>query len=189
MIENDGTTPAEQDSTTTEPTYDQLIGMVSMAETQVEILTNTLRGQIEVTNLCDARITELEASNADLVNQVSTASQAYAKLEESYKGMKADRDNWLDRYLSVKEFIQESIDNGEWSESELAEPFWERLAERLNLNIATEREITVTATWTLTVKTAKQYLSTWDFDLNIEPDSGELEIISGESDPEIDISE
>ncbi len=161
MFEHDGTTPAQQDSTTPEPTNDQLIGMVSTAETQVEILTNTLKGHVEI-------IAELDAKTAEL---------------------EREKNKWLDRYLSAKDLIQESIDNGEWSEDELAEPFWEKLADILNLNIATEREITVTVTWNLRVKTAKQFLSDWDFDISIDSDSGELDIISGESCPDIDISE
>jgi hypothetical protein len=188
MIENNGTTPAEQDSTTPDPTYDQLIGMVSKAETQAEIMTNTLKGQIEVTNLCEARITDLEASNAHLVNQVSTASQAYAQLEERFKVMKADRDTWYARYYSAKEFIQASLDREEWDTDELSNPFWEELAGMLNLDLKLERDIVVTVTWNLTVK-GKADLSSWDFSPSIESDTGSLDIVSGEDHPDIEISE
>lgn len=110
-------------------------------------------------------------------------------LEASLAERTRERDNWFDRYTSARDYIQETIDGGEWSEDELAMPFWERLAERMGLDIKQERDITVTVTWNLRVKTAKQSLSDWDFDISIDSDSGELDIISGENYPDIDISE
>lgn len=132
---------------------------------------------------------ELLASINNLTNQVDTATARIAELERENETNRKDMVKWFDKYISVKEFIQESIDNGEWSEDDLAEPFWERLAERLDIDIKLERDITVTVTWNLRVKTSKQSLSDWDFDISIDSDSGELEIISGESYPDIDISE
>ena len=179
MIENNGTTPEFQGNP--ESGIDRFLNQ-----------SNTLPA--EVSGIPDKDT--LIAQNVELTNKVELlesnlafANSRIEALEQGIAQANKERMNWFDRYYSAKEFIQESIDNGEWSESELAEPFWEILAERLNLNIATEREITVTATWTLTVKTAKQSLSNWDFDLSIDADSGELEIVSGESDPQIDISE
>ena len=132
---------------------------------------------------------ELLASINHLTNQVDTATARIAELERENETNRKDMVKWFDKYIAVKEFIQESIDNGEWSEDDLAEPFWERLAERLDIDIKLERDITVTVTWNLRVKTSKQSLSDWDFDISIDSDSGELEIISGESYPDIDISE
>ncbi len=167
MFESQGTTPAQQDSTTTEPTNDQLIGMVSTAETQVEILTNTLKGQVEVTNLCESRIAELER-----------------ELETERKEMV----KWFDKYIEVKKFIQASLDREEWDTDELSNPFWEELAGMLNLDLKLEREITVTVTWNLTVK-GKTDLSHYDFEASIEPANGQLEFVSGESWPDIEVSE
>lgn len=142
-----------------------------------EFYTQNDRDMAEIADL-KAKVAQLEAENGRI-----------AELERENETNRKDMVKWFDKYISVKEFIQESIDNGEWSEDDLAEPFWERLAERLDIDIKLERDITVTVTWNLRVKTSKQSLSDWDFDISIDSDSGELEIISGESYPDIDISE
>lgn len=109
-------------------------------------------------------------------------------LETNLAERTRDRDYWFDKYLETKRFIQASIDREEWTTEELSEPYWEELAELLNLDLKLEREITVTVTWNLTVK-GKTDLSSWDFNVAIEPDSGSLEILNGDSCPDIDISE
>jgi hypothetical protein len=111
-----------------------------------------------------------------------------ADLEAKLDVISRDRDNWFDRYLEAKRFIQASIDREDWTTDELSEPFWEELAGLLNLDLKLEREITVTVTWNLTVK-GKADLSSYDFEASIEPANGQLEFISGESWPDIEVSE
>ena len=111
-----------------------------------------------------------------------------ADLEAKLDVITRDRDNWFDRYIEAKRFIQASIDREDWTTDELSEPFWEELAGLLNLDLKLEREITVTVTWNLTVK-GKTDLSHFDFDATIEPANSQLEFISGESWPDIEVSE
>lgn len=109
-------------------------------------------------------------------------------LESRLEAMVKDRDNWFARYIAVKRFIQASIDREDWTTEELAEPYWEELSELMGLDLKLEREITVTVTWNLTVK-GKIDLSHYDFEASIEPANGQLEFISGESWPDIEVSE
>lgn len=158
--------------------------MAEIHHLQTELAYAKQKQEIVENNLAwaNSRVETAEKQANELATKVESVEQTLAERTR-------ERDNWFDRYISVQEFIQESIDGGEWDESELAEPFWERLAERLGLNIATEREITLTATWTLTIKTAKQSLSDFDFSVSVESDSGEVDVVSGEDWPEINISE
>jgi predicted nucleic acid-binding Zn-ribbon protein len=121
-----------------------------------------------------ARIAELEAKIAELLKAVETYREK--------------RDTWFDKYCEAKNFIQASLDREEWTSEELSEPYWEELAELLNLDLKLEREITVTVTWNLTVK-GKADLSSYDFEATIEPANGQLEFISGDGWPDIEVSE
>jgi hypothetical protein len=111
-----------------------------------------------------------------------------AELSESLESTRKARDTWLSRYHEVKKFIQASLDREEWDTDELSNPFWEELAGMLSLDLKLEREITVTVTWNLTVK-GKTDLSHYDFEATIEPANGQLEFVSGESWPDIEVSE
>lgn len=117
---------------------------------------------------------ELEAQVAELANTV-------VELREQC-------DHWFDRYIKAREFIQASLDREEWDTDELSNPFWEELAGMLNLDLKLERGITVTVTWNLTVK-GKTDLSSYDFEATIEPANGQLEFISGDGWPDIEVSE
>lgn len=110
------------------------------------------------------------------------------ELNEELESARNNRDRWFDKYIEVKKFIQASLDREEWDTDELSNPFWEELAGMLNLDLKLEREITVTVTWNLTVK-GKADLSSYDFEATIEPANGQLEFVSGESWPDIEISE
>jgi hypothetical protein len=135
-----------------------------------DLATETYQSAVEA----GATIEELKAKVVDLET----------KLETAYKS----RDHWFDKYMEAKRFIQASIDREEWDTDELSNPFWEELAGMFNLDLKLEREITVTVTWNLTVK-GKADLSSYDFEATIEPANGQLEFISGESWPDIEVSE
>jgi hypothetical protein len=127
--------------------------------------------------MLQARIAELEAENGRI-----------AELEREAETNRKDLVRWFDKYLAVKNFIQASLDREEWTTEELSEPYWEELANLLNLELKLERDIVVTVTWNLTVK-GKTDLSSWDFNPSIESDTGSLDIVSGEDHPDIEISE
>jgi hypothetical protein len=127
----------------------------------------------------------------DSTTPAPTIEELQAKaveLNEELESARITRDRWFDKYIEVKNFIQASLDREEWTTEELSEPFWEELAGMLNLDLKLEREITVTVTWNLTVK-GKTDLSHYDFEATIEPANGQLEFVSGESWPDIDIDE
>jgi hypothetical protein len=160
MFESQGTTPEFQGNP--ESGIDQFLNQSTTTELTIDQLK--------------ARITELEAENGRI-----------AELERE-NGENRKLIKWFDKYMEVKNFIQASLDREEWDTDELSNPFWEELAGMLNLDLKLEREITVTVTWNLTVK-GKADLSSYDFEASIEPANGQLEFISGESWPDIEVSE
>ena len=85
----------------------------------------------------------------------------------------------------AKEGIEEVL-AGDTNAQETFEDF-KTPFELLGVELAVERQITITATWTLTIKTAREYLNEWDFATDIESDNSEIEILS--QDVELDISE
>ena len=129
-----------------------------------------------------AENTELELTVSDLQTKLDAMTQSRDYAKQQY-------DELYDKWTWVQRYIQASIDREEWTDTELQEPFWEELAEKLGLELKQEREVTVTATWNLTIRSSKQFLSNWDFNFSIEPDNGLIDIISGEDNPDIDISE
>ena len=128
------------------------------------------------------------ASINHLANQVDTASDRIAVLEGQLASARYQRDEYIKMYNKVQNFIQASIDRDEWTPEELAEQYWTELAEMLDLNLKLERTITVTATWNLTVRGTQKYIGDCDFDFTIESD-GDIEIIDGESYPDVDVNE
>ncbi len=141
-----------------------------------EFYNQSDRDMAEITDL-KAKVAQLEAENGRI-----------AELERENETNRKDMVKWFDKYIEVKNFIQASLDREEWDTDELSNPFWEELAGMLNLDLKLEREVTVTVTWNLTVK-GKADLSSYDFEASIEPANGQLEFISGESWPDIEVSE
>lgn len=84
------------------------------------------------------------------------AIETKAKLES--------KDNVIASYLDLKNkvrnYIQASIDREEWSADELAEPFWEELAELVDLNLRRTKEIWIS----VTVKYSGRVEVPYDFD-------------------------
>ena len=77
------------------------------------------------------------------------------------------------RYGKIRDHIQASIDNEEWTEDELAEPFWEELADMLNLDLkqTEEIEVTFTATYSAWVTVPKNTdITDLEIDLAWHPD-------------------
>jgi hypothetical protein len=73
-------------------------------------------------------------------------------LESTVTITSLSRDSHMNKLASVKEHIQNSIDNDEWTDEELDEIFWEELAELLDLKLTKTVEIKISASWTATVK-------------------------------------
>ena len=119
---------------------------------------------------------------ATALNLLEQAEQERDRLKNvvEYTGEHLKR--WADDWEKVRSFIQVSINREDWSASELEEPFWEELAEMLNLdlNLTEEVEVTFTATWsgTVTVKKGADLdglravrALEWDFNVGLDGDT------------------
>ncbi len=80
----------------------------------------------------------------------STAVQALADKRELEFWKDAAEQNKA-KLAKIENFLQASIDNGEWEEHELEEPFWEQLADLANLTILQAMDVRVIVTYTGTI--------------------------------------
>lgn len=83
---------------------------------------------------------------------LATARGEIVVKEQQLAQARLARDNYQAMYSKVNTFIQNSIDNGDWTDEELEEIFWEELAEMLDLEIMKTVEVRITAQWTGTLK-------------------------------------
>jgi hypothetical protein len=64
--------------------------------------------------------------------------------------------NWrqelVDKIGKAKRLVQNSIDNDEWTDSELEEPFWTELCEILDIELNKVYEVIIRAEWSATLK-------------------------------------
>jgi hypothetical protein len=96
---------------------------------------------------------ELQAKVSELEKQLSWARDA-----RDHNGKKLDE---------IRSYIQNSIDNGDWTDEELEEIFWEELADKLDLEISKTIEVIITAEWSATLKMKRgQDLS--DVEISVE---------------------
>ena len=75
-----------------------------------------------------------------------------AIIEAQLATMTNQRDKYIELYNKARDYVQSSIDNDNWTDSELDEIFWEELADLLDLTLKREVEITITTYWRATVK-------------------------------------
>jgi hypothetical protein len=90
-------------------------------------------------------------TNEELVIALATLRGELVVKEQQLASMRNSRDNYQAMYTKVNTFIQNSIDNGDWTDEELEEIFWEELSELLDLSIKQEVEVTITAYWRATL--------------------------------------
>jgi hypothetical protein len=106
-------------------------------------------------------------TNEELVIELATVRGELMVKEQQLASMRNSRDSYQAMYAKVNSFIQASIDNGDWTDEELDEIFWEELAEILDLEISKTVEVRITAEWTATVKMKRnQDLS--DIEISVE---------------------
>ena len=74
------------------------------------------------------------------------------ELEQQLATMTNQRDKYVELYNKTRDYVQGSIDRGDWQDSELEEIFWDELSDLLDLEIKREVEITITTYWRATVK-------------------------------------
>jgi hypothetical protein len=113
---------------------------------QAEQYISDIGGGYEVAEAFDATPVTLEhalTENARLKDELNA-------MKNKYEYVSGHLTSWSKRWNEMSEFIQESINNEEWSEGALETPFWEHLAEQFNLELQPmeEMEISVTVTYT-----------------------------------------
>ena len=104
---------------------------------------------------------------ATLITQLADERLKVASLEQQLAQARLARDNYQAMYAKVNTFIQASIDNGDWTDEELEEIFWEELSEILDLELMKTVEVVITAEWTATVK-MKRNQDLDDLDISVE---------------------
>ena len=120
-----------------------------------------------------------------LVTELAIERGRVTELQQQLDGVRAQRDSYIKLYNEAREYIQTSIDSDDWSDSELDEPFWEKLADLLDLTIKQQVEVTITTYWRGTV-TMPKGMSVSDLADYISIDDPELSHSSAElSDVEI----
>ena len=75
-----------------------------------------------------------------------------AKLERELMWAEKAKQNKVEKLTKAKLLVQTSIDNEEWTDSELEEPFWEELCEILDVELNKVFEVIITAEWSATLK-------------------------------------
>ena len=97
-------------------------------------------GATLITQLADERL------------KVASLEQQLAELEKRFGWATTASDEYGRKIDQVRKHIQDSIDNEEWEDYELDEPFWETLVELLDIEISKTVEIRIKAEWTANVK-------------------------------------
>jgi hypothetical protein len=133
---------------------------------------NLLEQQRLTINQLNGVIEDLQATIKQGINQVEFIG--------------AHVETWAKRWNKAKDYLQASIDREEWDNDELAEPFWEELAEMFDLDLKRTKEvevkITVTYSATMTIPAdsdASDYASDLEIqDVELNHNSVELTSIS-----------
>jgi hypothetical protein len=96
-------------------------------------------------------ITENEG-NTPAEPTIEELKSKIVRLEQQLSWAEQAKSNKADKLTTAKLLVQTSIDNEEWTDDELSEPFWEELCEILEVELNKEYEIEISATWTATLK-------------------------------------
>lgn len=91
----------------------------------------------------NARLNSETATATALLAQVTELKAENERLQNQFDYVSAHVTSWSKRWETLREFFQTSIDNEEWTEDELAEPFWEHLESALDLDLKQTEEIEV----------------------------------------------
>ena len=95
-----------------------------------------------------SKLNELERLQADVI-RLQADSDRYKQQLEYQSSWRQGLKTKLDK---AKEIVQTSIDEEEWTDEELSEPFWEELCEALEVELQKQYRVEITATWTATLK-------------------------------------
>ncbi len=96
-------------------------------------------------------ITENEG-NTPAEPTIEELKSKIVRLEQQLSWAEQAKSNKADKLTKAKLLVQTSIDNEEWTDSELEEPFWEELCEILDVELNKTYEVTIRAVWSATLK-------------------------------------
>lgn len=106
--------------------------------------------------------------------------------DQSVQGLKnqlawafANIESWKKQWDKARDYLQASINREEWEQSELAEPFWEELAEMFNLDLKRTKEIEIRVTLTYSGTVTVPYDCDAESDLDIEGLSDQITVNYG----------
>lgn len=131
---------------------------------------------------------ELEASITHLSAQVNTASQRIEQLESRVTLVQGYADTAQEVINKAKRLIEESLSEAEEPMALYAE--FKEAFEVLDVQVTEEVEVTITATWTVTVTKPMGYeLSEDDFTAELDTANGDLEVDRIWRTPDITVEE
>jgi hypothetical protein len=96
-------------------------------------------------------ITENEG-NTPAEPTIEELKSKIVRLEQQLSWAEQAKSNKADKLTKAKLLVQTSIDNEEWTDSELEEPFWEELCEILDVELNKTYEVIIKAEWSATLR-------------------------------------
>jgi hypothetical protein len=124
---------------------------------------NLLEQQRLTINQLNGVIEDLQATIKQGINQVEFIG--------------AHVETWAKRWNKAKDYLQASIDREEWDNDELAEPFWEELAEMFDLDLKRTKEVEFKVTLTYFGSATVPFDCDIESDIEIEGVPNELEFM------------
>ena len=111
----------------------------------------------------------------------TTPDQSVEGLKNQLAWAMANIESWAKRWDEASKYLQASIDREEWDNDELAEPFWEELAEMFNLDLKRTKEVEFKVTLTYYGSARVPVDCDIESDIEIEGVPNELEfMLNGE---------
>lgn len=115
----------------------------------------------------------------NLRNAYQNAKDDVDRLKNQIEFIGAHLESWKAKWDRAQQYLQASIDREEWEQSELAEPFWEEMAEMFDLNLKRTKEIEIRVTITYSGTVTVPHDCDAESDLDIEGLSNELTVNYG----------
>lgn len=108
-----------------------------------------------------------------------TPEQHIERLQNQIVYLGGHLEAWKAKWDKAQQYLQASIDREEWEQSELAEPFWEELAEMFGLDLKRTKEIEIRVTITYSGTVTVPYDCDAQSDLDIDGLSNEVTVNYG----------
>ena len=106
-----------------------------------------------------------------------TPEELVQRLQNQITYIGAHLESWKAKWDKAQQYLQASIDREEWDNDELAEPFWEEMAEMFDLNLKRTKEVEISITLTYSGTVTVPYDCDVETDLDVEGVSNNLEVL------------